>query len=125
MAALRSSRCANGDSGSGSGRSLGLTPSMNAITAIAMTHASAMINGSYSLQLGQVSFDLVLVLFEDRVVDRGTLRAGSDLSQRLGLAVFLHEQPDDHQSKSDGGIRDDPPPRAGQREVNARSVVAN
>src|SRR5664279_2160263 len=110
MEALRSSKCANGDSTSGGGRSFGRTPRMNAITAIATTHVIAMITNSprYSndgsgrnpgplLHVGQILVDLVLVLREFRVVQLH----GSDFGQGFGFPVLLYEHPDDHQPQSD------------------------
>jgi len=112
MAALRSSRCRNGDSGSGSGRSLALTPSMNAMTAIARTHARAMIIRALPgpFQSGPCTYRAPV---------------GPDLRQRLRLAIPLHEQPDHRQSEQYRGIRDDPPPRVGRRQINPRAVVAD
>src|ERR1051325_2982366 len=92
--------------------SLGRTPRMNAITAIATTHVMAMITGLF--HVGQIVFDLVLILLQCGIVDFD----GPDFRQRFGLAVLLQEHPNYYQAESYGRVRHNPAEGAGWRQVS-------
>src|ERR1019366_4364472 len=101
MAALRSSRWANGETGSGSGKSLGRTPRTNTITTIAITEVIAIITGRFSpsIQVLGVLIDL--------------------------LAVLADKQEDHHNSEAYTRVGDDPTERIGRRQVHRRAVIAD
>src|ERR1022692_4534675 len=123
MAAFRSSRLANGETGSGSGKSLGRTPRTNTITTIAITEVIAIITGRFSpsIQVLGVLIDLLLVLCQFRIFHLD----GAQVLHQLRLAVLADKQEDHHNSEAYTRVGDDPTERIGRRQVHRRAVIAD
>src|ERR1039457_515291 len=123
MAALRSSRWANGETGSGSGKSLGRTPRTNTITTIAMTEVMAIITGRFSpsIQVLGVLIDLLLVLCQFRIFHLD----GAQVLHQLWLAVLAQEQENHREAAAYRRVGNNPTERIGLRQVHRRAVIPN
>ena len=65
------------------------------MTATASTEAMEMITARILLQIGQILFDLVLILVKRRIVDRQR----ADLNQWFRFSVLPDEKPDYYQTE--------------------------
>src|ERR1039458_2855948 len=123
MAAFRSSRWANGETGSGSGKSLGRTPGTNTITTIAITEVIAIITGRFSpsIQVLGALIDLLLVLCQFRIFHLD----GAQVLHQLRLAVLADKQEDHHNSEAYTRVGNNPAERVGRRQVHPHAVIAD
>src|ERR1039458_5886109 len=126
MAAFRSSRWANGETGSGSGKSLGRTPRTNTMTTIARTQVMAIITRRFSplvyplIQVLGVLLDLLLVFGEFGIFRLDSAKVG----HRLRL-VLADEQQDHPKAEANAGVGNDPTEGVGRRQVDRHAVVAD
>src|ERR1039458_8374173 len=109
MAAFRSSRWANGETGSGSGKSLGRTPRTNTMTTIARTQVMAIITRRFSplvyplIEVLGVLVDLLLILRQFGIFRLDSAKVG----HRLRL-VLADEQQDHHDAEAYRRVGNDP-----------------